>query len=375
MRIDSTILQYAMSIRLSSVTVALALCSCNLFGDPVGIFRQTNLVSNIPGNAAFTDPNLVNPWGISSSPASPFWVSDNGTGVTTLYNTAGAPQSLVVTIPNPSGGTSAPTGQVFNGTSAFNSDLFIFATEGGTVAGWRGALGTNAETLFNQSSAGAVYKGIALTTTASGSYLLTADFHNNSITVFPNSGAPPLPGNFVDPNLPAGYAPFNIQEINGQLYVTYAKQDAGRRDDVAGAGFGYVSIFDLNGNFVKRLVSNGALNAPWGLAVAPAGWGTVGGDLLVGNFGDGLINAYKLDGSFVGSLAGISDDGLWGLKFGNGGNGGNVNSLYLTAGLNDEADGLFARVDPTPEPSTLSLIGASLLLLLYAGKKASARIR
>jgi uncharacterized protein (TIGR03118 family) len=324
--------------------------------------------------AAVTDPNLVNPWGISSSPTSPFWVSDNGQGVTTLYNTAGTPLSLVVTIPNPSGGASAPTGQVFNGTSAFNSDLFLFATEGGTVAGWRGALGTNAETLFNQSSAGAIYKGLALTTNANGSYLLAADFHNNAINVFPSSGAPALAGNFVDPNLPAGYAPFNIQEINGQLYVTYAKQDAAGHDDVAGAGFGYVSVFDSNGNFVKRLISNGALNSPWGLAMAPAGWGTVGGDLLVGNFGDGLINAYTLDGTFVGTLAGISNDGLWGLRFGNGGNGGNVDSLYITAGLNGEANGLFARIDPTPEPSTLSLIGVSLLGLIYAMRKASARL-
>jgi uncharacterized protein (TIGR03118 family) len=363
-----------MSIRVSFLTVALALCSCSLFGSPVGIFKQTNLVSDIPGMAAVTDPNLVNPWGISSSPTSPFWVSDNGMGVATLYNTAGIPLSLVVTIPNPSGGTSAPTGQLFNGTTAFNGDLFIFATEGGTVAGWRGALGTNAETLFNQSSAGAIYKSITLTTTSSGSYLLAADFHNNAITVFPNSGAPPLSGNFVDPTLPTGYAPFNIQELNGQLYVTYAQQDADRHDDVPGAGFGFVSIFDLNGNFVKRLVSNGVLNAPWGLAVAPAGWGVVGGDLLVGNFGDGLINAYKLDGTFVGTLAGVSDDGLWGLKFGNGGNGGNVNSLYLTAGLNDEANGLFARIDPTPEPSTLSLIGVSLLFLIYAIRKASVRM-
>jgi uncharacterized protein (TIGR03118 family) len=365
-----------MYFRISSVAVALAFCSSNLFGGPVGIFKQTNLVSDIPGMAAVTDPNLVNPWGISSSPSSPFWVSDNGTGVTTLYDTTGTPVPLVVTIPNPSGGTSAPTGQVFNGTSAFNADNFIFASEDGAITGWRGALGTNAEVLFNQSSTGAIYKGIALETNANGnSYLLAADFHNNAINVFPSSGAPALAGNFVDPNLPTGYAPFNIQQINGQFYVTYAKQDATGHDDVAGAGFGYVSVFDLDGNFVKRLISNGALNSPWGLAVAPAGWGTVGGDLLVGNFGDGLINAYRLDGTFAGTLAGISNDGLWGLQFGNGGNGGNANSLYLTAGLNDEANGLFARIDPTPEPGTFSLIGLSSLALIFAVRKASARVR
>lgn len=363
-----------MFLRISSVAVALAFCS-NLFSAPVGIFKQTNLVSDIPGMAAVTDPNLVNPWGISSSPTSPFWVSDNGTGLATLYNTAGTPVPLVVTIPNPSGGTSAPTGQLFNGTSAFNSDLFIFASEDGAIAGWRGSLGTTAEILFDQSSAGAIYKGITLTTNANGnSYLLATDFHNNAINVFPSSGAPPLTGNFVDPNLPAGYAPFNIQQIGQQFYVTYAKQDATGHDDVAGAGFGYVNVFDLNGNFVKRLISNGALNSPWGLALAPSGWGTVGGDLLVGNFGDGLINAYNLDGTFVGSLAGISNDGLWGLKFGNGGSGGNPNSLYITAGLNDEANGLFARIDPTPEPGTLSLIGLSLFALIFAARRAHTRL-
>jgi len=353
-------------------------CTANLYGAPLGAYAETNLVSNIPGLALNTDPNLVNPWGISESGASPFWVSDNGAGVATLYNTAGVPQALKVTIPGPGGAASTPTGQVFNGTGQFNGDNFIFATENGTIAGWRNALGTTAETLFNGSVNGAVYKGLALSTNAQGSYLLAADFHNRRIDAFASSGAPSLAGNFVDPNLPAGYAPFNIQNIGGQLYVAYAKQDAEGRDDVPGAGNGFVSVFDANGNFVRRLVSNGALNSPWGFALAPAGWGPAGGDLLIGNFGDGTINAYTTGGTFVGTLAGANgnvliNDGLWGLTFGNGGNGGSVNSLYLTAGLNGEQDGLFARIDTVPEPGTFSLLGCSLGVLTIFSARRKAR--
>jgi uncharacterized protein (TIGR03118 family) len=348
--------------------MASALSTASLWSDPIGEYAQTNLVSDIPGLAAQTDPNLVNPWGIAASATSPFWISDNGSGLTTLYNSAGTPQSLVVTIPGPGTGASSPTGQVFNGSGQFNGDNFIFATEDGTIAGWRGALGTKAETLFNNSSSGAVYKGLALGTTGQGTYLYAANFHNNSIDVFPSSGAPTLAGKFADPNLPAGYAPFNVQNIGGQLYVTYAKQNATGHDDVAGAGNGFVSIFDLNGNFVKRLASNGSLNSPWGLALAPSGFGAVGGDLLVGNFGDGQINAFGLDGTFVGTLAGLNglplvNEGLWALTFGNGGNGGSANSLYVTAGLNGETDGLFARVDAVPEPGTFCLLAVSFSVL------------
>lgn len=332
-------------------------------GDSLPGYVETNLVSNIPGLAGNTDANLVNPWGISSTPTSPFWVSDNGTGLTTLYNSVGTPQSLVVTIPN-----GAPTGQVFNSTAAFNGDLFLFSSESGVITGWRGALGTTAERLFDQSATGAVYKGLALGTTAQGSYLYAADFHNSAIDVFPSSGAPGLTGKFLDPNLPAGYAPFNVQNIGGQIYVTYAKQDATGHDDVPGPGNGFVNVFDLNGKLLKRLASNGPLNSPWGLALAPAGWGGFSGDLLVGNFGDGTINAYALDGTLAGMItdaAGnpLTNDGLWALKFGNGGNGGLANSLYLTAGLNDEADGLFARIDPVPEPRSLLLAVGGMVIL------------
>ena len=355
-----------MSVRSLLMGVVGICCAMQAWGDAV--YSQVNLVSNIPGLAANTDPNLVNPWGVSESPAGPFWVSDNGPGLSTLYNGAGQAQSLVVSIPGPGGATSAPTGQVFNSTVQFNGDSFLFATENGTIAGWRGALGTTAETLYDNSANGAVYKGVALVTNAQGSYVLAANFHSNNVDVFPSSGASALAGKFIDPALPAGYAPFNVQDINGQVFVTYAKQGSGT-DEIDGAGNGFVSVFDTNGNFVKRIASNGTLNAPWGLAVAPANWGSFGGDLLVGNFGNGEIGAYTASGSFAGLLNGadgtpLTDDGLWALTFGNGGAGGSANSLYVTAGLNGEADGLFARVDPVvPEPGTYTLLGLGLPIL------------
>jgi len=344
------------------------------FSNPVAQYVQTNLVSDIPGLAANTDPNLKNPWGISFSSGSPFWVSDNATGLATLYNSAGTPISLVVSIPGTGGNPGVPTGQVFNGGANFNGDPFIFAGEDGTISGWRGSLGTTAEILVDKSGAGSVYKAIAEADIGSNSYLYAADFHNNRIDVTPSTGAPALTGNFTDPNLPSGYAPFNIENINGQLYVTYAKQDSAAHDDVAGAGFGYVDIFDLNGNLIQRLASAGSLNAPWGLAMAPAAWGALGGDLLVGNFGDGLINAFDASGNMVGTVADLSgtpifNDGLWALTFGNGGSGGNKNSLYLTAGLNDETDGLFARIDPVPEPGTLALLGIGGAVLALARRR------
>jgi uncharacterized protein (TIGR03118 family) len=331
-------------------------------------FAQTNLVSNIPGLASTTDANLVNPWGIAASGSSPFWISDNGSGLATLYNTAGTPQPLVVTVPGVGGNPGTPTGQIFNSTTNFNSDLFIFASEDGTVSGWRASLGSTAETLLNSTAMGAVYKGLAIGSTAQGTYLYLADFHNNQITVVPGTGAPALSGSFNDPNLPAGYAPFNVENLNGQLFVTYAKQDVAGHDDVPGAGNGFVDVYDLNGNFVSRFVSGGALNSPWGLAMAPVGFGSLGGDVLVGNFGDGLINVFTPGGTLLGSLADLgatplSNDGLWGLQFGNGGSGGLANTLYVTAGLNDEADGLFAQISSVPEPSTVLLLGGGLAIL------------
>ncbi len=352
---------------LSSLA-ALLVCAGTLYSLPVAAYVQTNLVSDIPGLGLITDPNLVNPWGMAYSATSPFWVSDNGTGLSTLYNGAGTPQALVVTIPPAPGGSgpSKPTGQVFNGGSGFNADRFIFATEDGTISGWRGALGTNAELLVDNSPGGAIYKGLAIGSNASGDFIYAANFHANSIDVFNSTFAPTnLSGLFLDPNLPAGYAPFNIQNLGGSLYVAYAQQDANAEDEIAGPGAGFVDVFDTDGVFLRRLISNGALDAPWGLALAPADFGLYSDDLLVGNFGDGLINAFDpLSGNFLGTLNGpggtpISIDGLWALGFGN---GSNANQLFFTAGLNDEANGLFGKLS-VPEPSTIFLLGLGLVAL------------
>ncbi len=320
----------------------------------VGGYVQTTLQTNA------TDPDLVNPWGIAMSSSSPFWVSDNGTGKATLYNSAGTKLGLVVSMP---AGSFDVDGQVFNGTASFNGDSFLFSTENGTIAGWRGALGTSAETLFTQ--AGAEYKGLAISPT--GDTLYAANFATGKIDVFKSGG---LTGSFSDSSVPAGYAPFNIQEIDGKLYVTYALRGP-TGDDTAGAGHGFVSVFDPTSHTFTRVVSQGVLNSPWGLAIAPANFGGLSNDLLVGNFGDGTINAFNpLTGSLIGTLAGVGgtplvDDGLWGLSFGNGGSGGLVDSLYVTAGPNDESGGLFARIDnvATPEPSSLLLGVAGLAAL------------
>ncbi len=358
-----------MHLSMSGVASALVLAAFSLPHPAwATAVSQTNLVSNIPGVAANTDPSLKNPWGISFGGSTPFWISDNGTGVATLYDGAGAKVPLTVSIPGAGGAAGVPTGQVFNGSSGFNGDLFIFAGEDGIVSGWRMSLGTTAEVLADHSAGDAVYKGIAISTSGSNSYLYAADFHNGRIDVIGSTGAPALTGNFTDPNAPAGYAPFNVENIDGQLYVTFAQQQPGSEDEAHGPGKGFISVFSTNGDFVRRFTTGGDLNAPWGMTRAPAGWGDFGGDLLVGNFGDGTIHAFDQNGLMVGTLLGpdgkpLVNDGLWALTFGNGGRGGKVDSLYLTAGLNDEADGLFARVDPVPEPATFGLLAAGATVL------------
>jgi uncharacterized protein (TIGR03118 family) len=336
-------------------------------------YHQTNLVADVAGLAAVTDANLVNPWGLVAGPSSPWWVSDNHTGFSTVYNGSGQPvpagSPLIVAVAPPSGspaGTvAAPTGIVFNGTSDFkvdgtNAAKFIFSTEDGTISGW--ASSAVSVLKADNSSADAIYKGLAIGSNSSGNVLFATDFHNGKVDAFDASYAPAtLTGTFADPNLPAGFAPFGIQNLGGQLYVTYAKQDAVKHDDAPGVGSGYVDVFDMNGNLVKRLISQGKLNSPWGIAMAPANFGDFSSDLLVGDFGDGAINAFDPStGAFIGALTADNGNalvipGLWALAFGNGATAGPTTTLFFTAGPGGEEHGLFgsltavASASPTPQ--------------------------
>ncbi len=315
-----------------------------------------------------TDPLLINPWGISSSGTTPFWISNNGTGVSTLYSVdpatnAATKLGLVVTIP----GDGSVTGQVFNGGTGFNSDRFLFANEDGTISGWRGALGTNAEVL-QLSDPSNTYKGVTLDTTGGHSYLLSANFTRGTIDVLKgDAGAPDLPGKFVDPGIPNGYAPFNISKLGNTIYVTYALQNG--KDDLAGPGHGFVAAFDANGVFLGRIGTMGTLNSPWGLAIAPSGFGSLTGDLLVGNFGDGRINVFSADPNsptFLGQLTdaktgnALSIDGLWGLIPGNGPSAGNPHDIYFTAGPHDESGGVLGVLQAVPEPGSIVLAMISI---------------
>ena len=328
-------------------------------------FVQSNLVSNLPGLAAITDTNLVNPWGIAFSATSPFWIADSGVGLSTVYKSTGAVQSLVVTIPPPAGqsGPAAPTGMIANAAPGFlgtgsAAARFIFSTEDGTISAW--SAGTAAELKVDSSAANAVFKGLAAGASGGTNFLYAADFHNTRIAVFDtNYAAVTLAGNFSDPNLPPGYAPFGIQNLNGKLYVAYALQDADQHDDVPGPGHGYVDVFDTAGRLLQRLVTQSVLNSPWGIAQAPLGFGPFAGDLLIGNFGDGRINAFDPQtGEWQGALQDgnggtFAQPGLWGLAFGNGQNGGGTGTLYFTAGINHEADGLFGSLTPIHPGATL----------------------
>jgi uncharacterized protein (TIGR03118 family) len=336
---------------------------------PGGAYLQTNIVSDVKGTARVTDPNLINPWGIVSGSATPFWIADNNAGVSTLYTGtgapfAGAPASVAIPAPtgNAAGAAGAPTGVVFNGSSDFivrqgvasGPSLFIFATEDGTIAGWSPAASAASAIIGADNSAeGAVYKGLAIATGGSPARLFAANFRENAVDVFDNSfQRVNTPGAFSDSMIPAGFAPFNIANLNGKLYVTYARQNGAKHDDVAGAGNGYLDVYDLNGKLVSRLISRGVLDSPWGLTLAPAGFGKFGNDLLVANFGDGKINAFDpTSGTFLGSLSDqrgntLHNEGLWGLAFGNGQNTGDPNTLFFTAGIGGEKHGLFGSVAP-----------------------------
>ncbi|MEP6849904.1 MAG: TIGR03118 family protein [Acidobacteriota bacterium] len=331
-------------------------------------YQQTNLVSDVPGMAASTDANLVNPWGLVSSSTSPWWVSDNGTGLSTLYNGAGVKQSLTVTVAKPpmDPDPATPTGVVFNGSSDFQlvsgvpttAARFIFVTEDGTVSGWNPSVNPANSFLKVDNSGLAVYKGATIAQAGGVNFLYVANFFSGSVDVFNTNFAPAsLPsGAFTDPNIPAGFAPFNVQNIGGNIFVAFAKQDPDKHDEVAGRKLGFVDAFDANGTLLQRFDNGPWMNAPWGLALAPAsGFGKASGEVLVGMFGSGQVATFDAaTGEFEGLLRGrrgrpIEIDGLWALRFGNGAGAGPATTLFFTAGIDDEAHGLFGTITPVPK--------------------------
>ncbi len=350
-----------------------------------GLYVRRNLVSDGAVPAEHVDANLVNAWGITHRAASPWWVSDNGKGVSTLYDGEGIAQfgatPLVVNVTGAGGGSADPTGVVANTGTGFvvtsgdasGAAFFLFASEDGTISGWNPRVPTPVPPATRSTSTivavdrsspdplgGAVYKGLAVASTADGDRLFATDFRGGKVDVFDGTFAPAsTAGGFVDPSLPAGYAPFGIRAIDGTVYVTYALQDEARHDDVAGKHHGFVNAFTLDGVLVRRVASGGKLDSPWGLAMAPAaGFGRFGGKLLVGNFGDGHVVGYSSgddaseaddDGAYLTGRDGlITIDGLWGLDFGNGAAAGPASALFFAAGPNHESDGLFGRIDFVP---------------------------
>jgi uncharacterized protein (TIGR03118 family) len=318
-----------------------------------------HILQSDQGNPPDTD--LVNGWGIVASSTSPWWVSDNGTSKSTLYNgNTGAKLGLVVNVPGP------PTGVVFNGNANdFKVDAgtgliagrFIFATDDGQIAAWNG-VGTNAISVEPPSDD--IYLGLAIADNGAGQHLYVANFNHNEVEVLDRTFQEvDLSGDFTDPGLPARYSPFNVMAINGSIFVAYAKQDAAGDEELHGEGLGVVDQYDLNGNFLARVATFGDLNAPWGMAMAPAmsetvNFGKFSGDLLVGNFGDGRIHAFRAtaDGwEAVGVIKGtnhrpITVDGLWGIGFGNGAASGPKDTLFFAAGPDDETHGLFGSITP-----------------------------
>jgi len=326
-----------------------------------GSYSTHKLVADRAGHAAARDSSLVNGWGIAAGPSTPWWVADNGTDRSTLYDGSGSAIPLVVTV----GG--GPTGTIYNGTSDFvvshNADsgpaLFLFASEDGRIRGWNPSVpsssppSTKAFVVVNRSGTGAIYKGLAMASMGGQNFLYATDFHNGRVDVFNGSFVRQhWAGAFSDPSIPAGFAPFGIQAANGMIFVTFAKQDSAAHDEVDGQHLGYVDAFATDGTWIARVATQGALNAPWGMAWAPDNFGHFSGDLLVGNFGNGHINAYRLTSGgwmFDGALRNahgraISIDGLWGIGFGNGGAAGPTNNLYFAAGPGAESHGLFGSV-------------------------------
>jgi uncharacterized protein (TIGR03118 family) len=361
------------------IMALVTLASISTFPLLADDYSQTNLVSNGAVPAYYTDPNLINPWGIASFAGGPFWASDQGAGKSTIINGAGQIQGLLVTIPQigqpPVVG---PTGIVFNSSTGFDlpgpkgsvPSLFIFSTLDGAIEGWNPASngGLNSA-IVATTVTGAVFTGTTLGTNNSGTYLFAANFASGKIDVFNSSfQQTTLSGNFNDPNLPSGYSPYNIQSVNGKLYVEYALVGSNGLP-VIKPGDGIVDVFDTNGNLLQRLVwENPNLNVPWGVTMAPSGFGLFSNDLLVGNFGSGIIDAFNpTTGAFLGMIDNaqgqpLVNDFLWGLEFGTGGSrGGNPDTLYFNAGVDNQMGGLFGAIAATPDPASFLLLGIGLL--------------
>jgi uncharacterized protein (TIGR03118 family) len=348
-------------------------------------FADTALVSNkseVVATAATIDANLQNPWGIAVAPGLPFWISDNNSNLSTLYSGAGVQETQTITgsaatgiaIPASAAGVQAnPTGQIFNGTGGFlvptskgqETALFIFDGEAGLISAWAQDSGATAVTAYDDGIVNganhAVYKGLAIGTVSGVTYLYATDLHNNKVDVFDTNFSKPaaMQGKFVDPNLPTGFVPFGITALNGQLYVTFAKQDAAMHDEITGAGLGYVDVFDFSGNLVNQFASAGALNAPWGIAIAPAGFGSLEGDVLIGNFGDGTVNIFSPNGTALATSKGplmagngqpLGFPGLWALAFGNGDADKPSTTLFYTAGFASQIDGVFGSITASITP-------------------------
>jgi uncharacterized protein (TIGR03118 family) len=327
-------------------------------------FTRTDLTQNATGvstAASHTDAHMVNPWGMSRSSGGDWWLSDNTSGLSTLYDSNGVPQSLVVTIPPPAGSkaTAAPSGTVYNYTNSFNvtpgwPSFFIFVTEDGTISGWNPGVSSTQALLIVDRSKVAEYKGCALATTAYGPRFFASNFKSGEVEVFDgNFHLLTFPaGSFSDPLIPADYVPFNIQNVGGHLVITFAFRSPGSHDESHGSGLGYVDIFDVNGRLLHRLVHGTYFNAPWGVAETPADFGALSHRLLIGNFGDGTINIFDpSSGEWEGKMQNASGaeiviPGLWGLSFGNGASAGSSTVLYYTAGPSDESQGLFGTLTP-----------------------------
>jgi uncharacterized protein (TIGR03118 family) len=360
-RLRTTLLVTAAALALPFSTAALGqlIQQINLVTDDAAFLASQGLAP-----AATVDPLLINPWGMSFSPTSPFWISDQGSGVSTLYTGTGAKVPLTVTIPSPSGPPSGPTGQAFVGASAFEmggggTATFAFANLDGSISAWNNTLGTLAAAQVI--TPGAVYTGLAVGSSGANNYLYAANNAAGTIDVFDqNFHAATLAGSFLDPTLPAGLAPFNVANIGGQLFVTYATP--GPDADEAPLGTGVVDVFSTDGTFLGRLATGGNLLSPWGVTQAPDSWGALAGAILVGNFAeeDGFINAFATDGTYLGMLT--TDSGpfsmpyLWALDFRTGGTGVDPNALYFTAGIGDEEHGLFAALVPVPEPPAWAMM-------------------